>query len=138
MRTAWALILAPIAPIAVAVPVEFVTGIPFAALTMFTCVFVGYPAMLILGIPTLHLARKNHWLRFWQVVCASALIGAVVAIAATAPVLLAMVGGPGMGSVLPPFAAYAAVGAMFGSISGSVFWALAIGEGELRLGDPPE
>jgi hypothetical protein len=58
----------------------------------------------------------------------------VVASAVIAPVLWAMVGGPHMGSVLPPFAAYAAVGMLLGGISGSVFWALAISDQKLILG----
>ena len=72
--------------------------------------FAGYPVELVLGLPTLMLFRRFGWIRWWQFALAGAVIGALPGI----PWLL-----EGQGGIL-------ALGAIAGTVTALVFWAVAV------------
>ena len=85
---------------------------------------VGYPAMLVLGIPSYFVLRKLGWNRVWSYLMVGLLTGAIVAAVIFTPVVMNNLA-PDPNTSLAPSAAIFIVAALLGALSGTVFWALA-------------
>jgi hypothetical protein len=85
---------------------------------------VGYPAMVVLGIPAYFVLRKLGWNRAWGYLLAGLIIGTIVAAVIFTPVVMNNL--PlSANTSLAPSAAIFMVAAVLGVLSGTVFWAIA-------------
>lgn len=100
-------------------PGEGLWALKFSAL-------VGYPAMLILGIPVHLLLTNRHWTRVWSYALAGMVIGAIVA--------AVLVGGvavknfsviPDVNKSLGPSVAVFTLAALLGALVAWAFWMIA-------------
>jgi hypothetical protein len=85
---------------------------------------VGYPAMVVLGIPAYFLLRKLGWNRAWGYLMAGLIIGTIVAAVFFTTVVMTNLAISAHTS-LAPSAAIFIVAAVLGVLSGAVFWAIA-------------
>ncbi len=87
---------------------------------------VGYPAMLVLGVPAYMLLTKRHWISGWSYTLAGAVIGAIVAAMLFGSVAIRNFSlTPDVGKSLGPSAAIFMLAALLGALSAWVFWLIA-------------
>ena len=121
------LLLAPLAPgllllvlSLVGNPGEGLWALKFSAL-------VGYPAMLVLGIPAHRLLQKRRWISGWSYSVAGAVIGVIVAGVLFGSVAIHNVSlTPDPGRSLGPSVAIAIVAALLGALAAWIFWLIAL------------
>jgi hypothetical protein len=134
-RLITAFAIAPLAPLVPAV-LAFMAGLISKndiGFLVFAAISYGYPAMILFGIPLFIASRRRRWLMLWQIVLGGAIIGGVVPglILGTLVYLSAGVSGNALRAVL----SFVVLGAVWGGLSGWVFWLIAV---RGRRGGPVE
>jgi hypothetical protein len=132
MRTLIAFLLAPAAPAAAASIVSLALGgnVSDAGFYLFLCLFYGYPAAAILGVPAYLYCRRRGYLGVWQIALAGAVVGAAVPILLSTFVLVAALFAPANGpdgAISAMLVLFSPIGFVVGAFSGLAFWWVAFG-----------
>jgi len=85
----------------------------------------GYPAAVVLGLPSYLLLRKLGWSNLWAYLLAGLLIGVLIAAVIFGSVVennFSFSVAPQLGKSLLPVAGIFVLAAIFGALSSSIFW----------------
>jgi hypothetical protein len=87
---------------------------------------VGYPALVILGLPAYLVFRRLNWVTIWPYLIIGVIIGMIVPAVIYFPgASLSKLASPSRNASLEPAVAMFALAAFFGGLSSCVFWLIA-------------
>jgi len=123
IRTVAAFVLAPLVPGALFALPDLLKSNPMAAWYIEFSAIVGYPIMLLVGIPLYVLSRRTKYASLSWYVLYGALMGVVAYFAALVPALFK--GGPGIKYALATTEVFVIISAACGLVALVAFWLIA-------------
>jgi hypothetical protein len=123
MRIALALLIAPLMSGILLLSVSAFGNLGEGVWALKISALVGYPAMIVLGMPAHLLLARRGWTSLWQYMLAGILVGAVVYAVLFSDVIVNNLGLSALAEKsLAPSAAILLLMAFFGVLSSTVFW----------------